>query len=241
MIKVMDIKPTGFSDLSQITEAVVSCTMCERLVNWRTEVSQQKVKRYRRQEYWGRPLPGFGDPKAALMVVGLAPAAHGGNRTGRMFTGDDSGTWLIRAMHATGFANQMTSAYREDGLQLVRAYITAAVRCAPPDNRPTVDEFRNCRPYLIAELDVIQPCVILVLGRMAYEAVRTHYRDRGLDVRHWKFSHGTQIEIPGVRPTVLIISYHPSRQNTQTGRLTREMLHSVFETARCLIAEREPR
>lgn len=227
----MNEDKSGKDTLSQITTRVVSCTRCERLVRWRTEVAEQKVKRFRHQEYWGLPVPGFGDPLASLVVVGLAPAAHGGNRTGRMFTGDDSGTWLMQAMHATGFANQARSDHRDDGLQLIGAYVTAAVHCAPPDNRPTMAEFSNCRPYLSAELESIQPKVILTLGRLAFDAVRAHYRDRGLDVRLWRFSHGNQIEIPDPKPTLLITSYHPSRQNTQTGRLTRDMLQSVFESA----------
>lgn len=235
MLMFMDTEQS-FTELSQIGEMIVSCTQCERLVGWCSTVAQQKIKRYRHQEYWGRPLPGFGDPLANLVVVGLAPAAHGGNRTGRMFTGDDSGTWLIRAMYQAGFANQATSEHREDGLELLGSYVTAAVRCAPPNNRPTVEEFKSCLPYLSAELAMIQPRVILALGHMAYNAVRSHFRDRGLDMRPWRFSHGGQFSIPTLKPVTLITSYHPSRQNTQTGRLTREMLQSVFEAARIIIS-----
>jgi uracil-DNA glycosylase family 4 len=228
----MDNESKPIRTLSQISDTIVSCSRCERLVIWRTKVAEEKVKRFRDEDYWGRPLPGFGDSKAPLVVVGLAPAAHGGNRTGRMFTGDESGTWLIRAMHKSGFANQATSDYKGDGLRLTGAYITAAVRCAPPDNRPTPEEFRRCRPYLSAELDLLLPRVIVVLGRMAYDAIRVHYRDKGLDVRPWQFYHGGQIEVPDAHPVTLITSYHPSRQNTQTGRLTQAMLQSVFEQAR---------
>ncbi len=231
----MDNETPTIPDLSEISKTIVSCTRCERLVNWRTKAAEEKVKRFREDEYWGRPLPGFGDPHASLVVVGLAPAAHGGNRTGRMFTGDDSGTWLIRAMHTAGFANHATSEHERDGLLLLRAYITAAVRCAPPDNRPTPEEFRRCLPYLSAELEILRPRVIVVLGKMAHDAIRTHYRGRGLDVRSWQFSHGGQIEIPAPHPVTLITSYHPSRQNTQTGRLTRDMLQSVFEQARLIL------
>lgn len=231
----MENEPNALLTLSQISDSIVCCRRCERLVTWRAKVAVEKVKRFRDDEYWGRPLPGFGDSKASLVVVGLAPAAHGGNRTGRMFTGDDSGSWLIRAMHHAGFANQPTSDHRDDALRLIGAYITAAVRCAPPDNRPTPDEFRQCRPYLSAELDMLRPQVIIVLGRLAYDAVRAHYRDHGLDVRGWQFSHGGQIEVPTTPALSVITSYHPSRQNTQTGRLTEAMLQSVFEQARLIL------
>jgi uracil-DNA glycosylase family 4 len=203
-------------------------------VQWREQVALQKRAAYRDWEYWAKPLPGFGDPHARLLVVGLAPAAHGGNRTGRIFTGDRSGDWLFRAMYRAGFANQPTSEHREDGLQLRDAYVVAAVRCAPPDNRPLPDERANCAPYLERELSLLQPRVIVALGGMATETIVHRFAIRPRP----KFGHGVEVPLPG--GGTLLCSYHPSQQNTFTGRLTEAMLDAVFSRARALLAAEAP-
>jgi uracil-DNA glycosylase family 4 len=212
---------------------IIACTACPRLVAHRERVAREKRRQYRDDEYWGRPLPGFGDPRARLLVVGLAPAAHGGNRTGRMFTGDSSGDWLARALHQADFANQTTSTRRDDGLTLRDAYITAAVRCAPPDNKPVPKEFAACRGFLIRELALLRRVsVVVALGRLAFDAYLAARSEMGLAAPKPRpaFAHGAAHPLPdGV---TLIASYHPSRQNTQTGRLTRPMLSSVFRSAR---------
>jgi len=191
------------------------------------------VRRFRDQVYWGRPVPGFGDPRARLLIVGLAPAAHGGNRTGRVFTGDASGDWLFGALHASGFASQEASIGRNDGLRLEDCYITASARCAPPDNRPTPAELRRCRPYLGREIALLRRVkVVVTLGRVAHE---TWLKAAG----HWErmaprdrppFGHGLETTLPD--GTIVIASYHPSRQNTQTGKLTRDMWRAIFRAAR---------
>jgi uracil-DNA glycosylase family 4 len=199
-----------------------------------------KRRQFLADEYWGRPLPGFGDPHARLLIVGLAPAAHGGNRTGRMFTGDDSGLWLMRAMHAAGFASLPSSERRDDGLRLRDAYITAAARCAPPDNRPTVEELERCRPYLIRERALLPRVrVIVALGQIGFAAILAMERARGAELPRPlpRFGHGAEARIG--RVTVLS-SYHPSRQNTQTGRLTAPMLGAIFDRARALVEEEKP-
>lgn len=198
-------------------------------------MARVKRRQFRAEEYWGRPLPGFGDGRARVLVVGLAPAAHGGNRTGRMFTGDQSGDWLMRAMHGAGFTNLTTSQRRDDGLRLTDAYITAAARCAPPDNRPTVAELERCRAYLVRERDLLTRVrVIVALGQIALGAVLATERARGMTVPRPlpRFGHGVEIAIG---PVVVISSYHPSRQNTQTGRLTAPMLAAIFDRARGLL------
>ena len=214
------------------------CRMCPRLVAWREEVARTKVRRYRDEEYWGRPIPGFGDPEARLVLVGLAPAAHGGNRTGRIFTGDRSGDWLYGALYAFGFANQPTSRHREDGLALKDAYVTAAVRCAPPANKPTRDEMDACRPYLVREL-VLLGCarVVVALGKIAFDAYLQARREMGLEVPRPlpRFGHGKACVLSG--GVSLIASFHPSQQNTQTGRLTRAMFHGVFRRARRILED----
>jgi uracil-DNA glycosylase family 4 len=189
-------------------------------------------------EYWAKPLPGFGDPKARLLIVGLAPAAHGGNRTGRMFTGDRSGDWLYGALHAAGFANQAYSDHRDDGLKLRDCYITAAVHCAPPDNKPSLTEFRRCRPYLVQELKLFrQVKVVIALGKIAFDAFLGAYREVGgeLPKPRPKFGHGATANLPnGLR---LICSYHPSQQNTFTGKLSKPMFDSIFAQAKAALDE----
>jgi uracil-DNA glycosylase len=215
--------------LEAIAQDVVASRKCERLVEWRERVAREKTARFRDWEYWGRPVPPFGDPNASLVIVGLAPAAHGGNRTGRIFTGDRSGDWLFAALHRTGFANQPTSEHRDDGLRLIDAYITAVVHCAPPGNKPTPQERDNCLPYLERDLRLLPWRVIVALGSFAYDGIA-----RALALRKRPaFGHGVEAPLDGGR--VIICSYHPSQQNTQTGRLTREMLDDVFFRARELI------
>ena len=224
--------------LKILSGQVVACTLCPRLVQHRTQMAQVKRRAYRDWDYWGKPVPPFGDPAARLLIIGLAPAAHGGNRTGRMFTGDRSGDFLYRALHQTGFASQPVSLSREDGQTLTGVYITAAVRCAPPDNKPTPDEFQRCRPYLERELDLLKNLrVVVALGKMAFDAYLGILRKRGA-IRSraaFSFGHDVMYEIPGA--PVLIGSYHPSQQNTSTGKLTAEMLRAVFEHARALLQE----
>jgi uracil-DNA glycosylase family 4 len=218
--------------LQEIGEAVVACRRCPRLIAHIQTVAERKVRRYRNWEYWGRPLPGFGDPEARLFILGLAPAAHGGNRTGRMFTGDSSGDWLIRALYETGFANQPHSVSLDDGLRLRDTYITAVVRCAPPGNRPTVQEIANCHEYWVRELAALSRVrVVLTLGRVAFETF-LHYT---LPAKRQRpaFRHGGTYPLPG--GLVLKASYHPSRQNTQTGRLTWPMWIQVFREVRALL------
>lgn len=210
---------------------MVSCCACPRLVAWRESSAQSPPSRFRGDDYWARPVPGFGDPDASLLIVGLAPAAHGGNRTGRVFTGDRSGDWLFRALYRAGFANQPESISREDGLALTGCYIAAAVRCAPPDNKPTTDEKRRCLHYLQREMRLLRRVdTIVALGSIAWEAVLTALRDNGVSVPRPKprFGHGAEYRLGGYR---LVGSYHPSPQNTNTGRLTEVALDSIF--ARC--------
>ncbi|HXE57773.1 MAG TPA: uracil-DNA glycosylase [Gemmatimonadales bacterium] len=222
--------------LARVAEAIVGCDRCPRLRAHCRATAAARRRAYRDQVYWGRPVPGFGDPAARLLVVGLAPAAHGGNRTGRVFTGDTSGDWLFEALWRHGFANQPTSVGRGDGLRLIDCYVTAAARCAPPDNRPSPEELARCRPFLAAELALLRRvAVVVVLGRIAREGYlraggwweRLGPRDRP------PFGHGREARLPG-GPT-LIASYHPSRQNTDTGKLTRAMWHGIFARARELI------
>jgi len=219
--------------LATLEIQVVDCHRCPRLVEWREEVAREKRAAFRDEEYWGRPVPGFGDPEARLVVIGLAPAAHGANRTGRMFTGDRSGEWLYRALHRAGFANQALSVGRGDGLDLADAWISAPVRCAPPANKPTAAERANCAPYLAEELLLLDRAeVYLCLGSLAYQAMWSLLRDRGetLEVPRPPFGHGAVSALDGGRHVVA--SYHPSQQNTFTGRLTEEMFDHVFATVR---------
>jgi uracil-DNA glycosylase family 4 len=220
--------------LSSLADEIVECRACPRLVAWREQVAEDKRASFRAQTYWGRPVPGFGDPQARVLVAGLAPAAHGANRTGRVFTGDRSGDWLVAAMFRAGFANQPTSTASDDGLLLHDAYIAAAVRCAPPANRPTPTERDRCLPYLVRELDALAAVkVIVVLGGFAYEAVGRVLAAAGspLPVPRPKFGHGVEVTTDRA---VVLACYHPSQQNTFTGRLTEPMLDDVFVRARAL-------
>jgi uracil-DNA glycosylase family 4 len=212
--------------LAALTAEITACRACPRLVAWREEVAAEKRASYRDEDYWGKPVPGFGDPRARVVVVGLAPAAHGANRTGRMFTGDRSGEWLYGAMHRAGLASQPTSTSRDDGLRLIDAYLTAAVRCAPPANKPTIDERDACEPYLRRELALLSDArVYVALGAFAYEALC-----RVLAVRpRPKFGHGVEVGLADGR--TIVCSFHPSQQNTFTGKLTREMLDAIFTRA----------
>ena len=223
-----DVPPRS---LDALNARVVACRRCPRLVRYRGRVAAGKVARFRDWTYWGRPLPGFGDPEAWLLVVGLAPAAHGGNRTGRMFTGDRSGDWLFRALHRAGLASQPTSRSRDDGLRLRGVYITAAVRCAPPDNRPTRAEFARCQTYLDAELRLLGKLeVVVTLGHTAMDRFLRAWADAGHPVPKPKpvFAHAVAHDLGDV---VLVASYHPSQRNTQTGLLTEAMLDRVFRLA----------
>lgn len=222
--------------LNDLNAAITSCTRCPRLRSYCLGVAATRKREFRDWTYWGLPVPGFGDSNARLLVVGLAPAAHGANRTGRMFTGDSSGNWLYRALYHNGFANQPTSTARYDGLALSDCYVSAAARCAPPDNQPTLEELAHCRPYLEADLRLLRRLmVVIVLGRIAWENwLKAAGWWTGLSPRERPpFGHGNQWRAPdGV---TLISSYHPSRQNTNTGKLTLEMWNAVFERARELI------
>ncbi len=221
-----------FSTLDEVNEVLINCRRCPRLVAWREETARVKRRAYRDWEYWGRPVPGFGDPQARLLIVGLAPAAHGGNRTGRVFTGDSSGNFLYAALYRAGFANQPNSTHRGDGLELLDAYIAAACRCAPPDNKPTRAEMENCRPYLLAELRLLSRLQgIVALGAIGFETVLTAYRRLGYEIPRFKFGHGALYRLGEGLPWILA-SYHPSQQNTQTGRLTPAMFDSIWQKAR---------
>ncbi len=219
---------------------VEQCRRCPRLVEYRERVAREKRRAYRDWVYWGRPVPGFGDTRAPLLIIGLAPAAHGANRTGRMFTGDRSGDFLYRALYDTGFASQPESANREDGLRLTGAYIGAAARCAPPGNRPSRDEMAACRVYLEREIELLKDLrVVVALGRIAFDSYLSLLRDRrGEAFRPApRFAHAAAYDM-GPEWPLLIASYHPSQQNTATGRLTLEMLTQVFETARQMLGVR---
>jgi uracil-DNA glycosylase family 4 len=219
--------------LATIQREVLRCTCCPRLVEYRARVAREKRRQYRDWDYWGKPLPSFGDPQARLLIIGLAPAAHGGNRTGRMFTGDQSGDWVYRTLHRFGFANQPTSQHRDDGLRLRDAYITAAARCVPPDNKPSRAELATCRPYLVRELQLLRRVRIVVpLGQIAFDAYLAVRRELALPrpVVRPRFAHGASTWLP--EGTLLLPSYHPSRQNTQTGRLTQTMFDAIFALAR---------
>ena len=223
-----------YKSIAAVSRAIPECERCPRLRRYCRIVAEEKVRRFRDQEYWGRPIPGFGDPRARLLIVGLAPAAHGGNRTGRVFTGDSSGDWLYEALHRFGFANQPHSVSRDDGLALHDCYINAAVRCAPPANRPLPVELKRCRDaWLTTELALLHEVrVVVPLGRIALDAwlAASGWRERLPPRDRPQFGHGVECRLPD--GTLVIASYHPSRQNTNTGKLTRAMWHGVFRRAR---------
>jgi uracil-DNA glycosylase family 4 len=225
-----------FSAFESLEREIIRCRRCPRLVQWREQVAREKIRRFRDQAYWGRPVPAFGSPDASMVLIGLAPAAHGGNRTGRMFTGDSSGDWLFEALHGYGFCNRPESTDGRDGLRLNDCLITAVARCAPPKNRLLAEEIANCRPFLDRELQIAEgKRIVLVLGQVAFQAFIRIRRCSGgrLDGLDLKFRHGGEWALPD--GTVLLSSYHPSRQNTQTGRLTRPMFHAVFRRARAIL------
>jgi uracil-DNA glycosylase len=223
---------TNQDKIEELTREIIQCRKCARLVAWREEVARVKRRAYKDQEYWGKPVPGFGDPEARILVVGLAPGAHGSNRTGRNFTGDASGGFLYPALHRAGFANQPLAISRDDGLLLKDLYLAASARCAPPANKPTLEEMNNCQPYLEREMEILKPKVIVCLGRIAFERVMRLYSIRNTA---WKFGHGALYQLPN--GTWLLCSYHPSQQNTLTGKLTVSMFDEIWKKARELIRD----
>jgi uracil-DNA glycosylase family 4 len=230
--------PNPVHELAKLDRQVIACTLCPGLVKYRQKVAREKRRMYRDEEYWGKPVPGFGDPRAQLLILGLAPAAHGANRTGRMFTGDRSGDFLYRALYEAGFASQPTSLERNDGLALHDCYITAALRCAPPLNKPRPQELRNCQRYFERELEILTRVrAVLVLGRIAFDAYLRVLAPRpGFPRRStFHFAHAASFALPGSLPR-LYCSYHPSQQNTQTGRLTPPMLARVLRDIRDFLA-----
>jgi uracil-DNA glycosylase family 4 len=221
---------------NELRAEIVSCTRCPRLVAYRRRIAREKKRQFMGWEYWGAPLPGFGDTLAELLILGLAPAAHGGNRTGRMFTGDGSASFLMRALHAAGFCNQPTSERRDDGLQMKNAYITAVVRCPPPKNKPTATESANCSRFLDRELASLPHIrVVLALGRLAFNGYLAHAKRCGAHIPRLEFQDGRAYSVGPGFPLV-VASYHPSRQNTQTGRLTMRMMKKTLATARGLLS-----
>lgn len=216
--------------LEELNREIIACRKCPRLVEWREEVARVKRKAYQDQVYWGKPVPGFGDPKARVLVVGLAPGAHGSNRTGRQFTGDASGGFLYPALYRAGFVNQPSAESRSDGLILKDMYITASGRCAPPANKPSPEELNNCQPYLEREIKILQPKVIVCLGRIAFDRVLTVHSARN---SKWKFGHGAVYQLEN--GVWVLCSYHPSQQNTLTGKLTVKMFDDIWKKAKLLI------
>lgn len=231
-------RPSSRKELRRLQEQIIACRRCPRLVRHREKVACEKRRMYRDWDYWGKPVPGFGDPGAELLILGLAPAAHGANRTGRMFTGDRSGEFLYRALYEAGFASRPASLRRDDGLKLKHCYITAALRCAPPKNKPAPQELRHCRPYFEKEFELLRRVrAVLVLGRIAFDAylrVAGGWKDFP-PKSSFRFAHGASFELPGGLPR-LFCSYHPSQQNTQTGKLTRPMFAKVFRNIRQYLA-----
>ena len=224
------------TELDKLQQHVVHCRLCPRLVQWREQIANKKTKRFENSKYWGKPNPSFGDPDAELLLIGLAPAAHGGNRTGRMFTGDRSGDWLYRALHKFQFANQPTSVSRDDGLRLENCYITATCRCAPPQNKLLPAEILNCRQFLIKELKMLRSVRVIVgLGKVGFDSALLSLRDLGVRTQTTKlrFSHGAEYSI--TKKLTLLASFHPSQQNTFTGRLTESMFDAIFRRARSLL------
>jgi uracil-DNA glycosylase family 4 len=221
--------------VKSLTDEIISCERCPRLRRHCLKIAREKRRAFAEESYWGRPVPGFGDAKARLLIVGLAPAAHGANRTGRVFTGDRSGEWLYRALHRAGFANQALSVSRDDGLRLNDAYVTATVKCAPPDNKPTPAEIERCRPYLERELEAFTRArVYLALGKIGFDQTWDILKARGeASGPRPKFAHLAEKRLDSGR--VLLASFHPSQQNTFTGRLTEPMFDAVFSRARALL------
>src|SRR5579871_1187865 len=218
--------------LTILNNEVVACTRCPRLVEYREQVAREKRRAYRDWDYWGKPVPGFGDPKARVLIMGLAPGAHGSNRTGRPFTGDASGNFMYPVLYETGFASQPTATNRNDGLKLTNLYITAAVRCAPPDNKPLPQELAECAQFLDRELEGLKEVkVIVALGKIGFDAYLNYLKRRGLlkSRAPYIFQHGASYHMPDGK--ILLASYHPSNQNTQTGKLTRQMFVKIFEQA----------
>jgi len=235
-----DLTLTKETDLTWacLDRAVSECRRCPRLVAHRESIARLKRRQYRDETYWGRPITGFGDRQARILIVGLAPAAHGGNRTGRVFTGDRSGDWLYAALYAAGFASQPTSTHRDDGLELRDAYVTAAARCAPPDNKPLPEEFERCRPYLLRELELLRRVrVVIALGGLALDQFLRAWVVAGhaAPKPRPKFAHAAEYAL--IEGVTLLCSYHPSQQNTFTGRLTREMFEGVFRRAAVLLRD----
>jgi len=215
----------------KLIEDIVVCRKCPRLVRFRERIAKEKTKRFEDWEYWARPVPGFGDRNARLVIIGLAPAAHGGNRTGRVFTGDLSAKFLVDCLHSSSFSNQPNSDSLDDGLELMDAYMLAAVRCVPPDNRPTVKEAERCFPFLARELDLLENCrVVLLLGRFAFEAYLRYLNYRGLNTRGIRFRHGARFKFENT--PAIYASYHPSPRNTNTGTLTKQMFLELLEEIR---------
>jgi uracil-DNA glycosylase len=228
--------------LDQLHTEVVACTRCPRLVAHCQQIAREKRRAYREWEYWGRPVPGFGDPEARVLILGLAPGAHGSNRTGRPFTGDSSGNFMYPVLHATGFASQATATHLGDGLKLTGAYITAAVRCAPPQNKPTPEEIGNCSHFLDREIaGLTNVKVVVALGRIGFDAYLNYLKRRGelKSKKEYVFGHGAHYRMPDGR--ILLASYHPSNQNTQTGKLTEKMFRTIFEEAKKLLSARSVR
>ncbi len=226
------------SALAVLNNEVVNCTRCPRLVAYREQIGREKRRAYRDHEYWARPVPGFGDPKARVLVLGLAPGAHGSNRTGRPFTGDASGKFMYPILYKVGFASQPTAEHRDDGLKLIDCYITAAVRCAPPDNKPLPSELVNCSEYLDRELAILkQVRVVVALGKIGFDAYLSHLRRTGVLQRtsEYKFGHAAAYPMPS--GVTLLASYHPSNQNTATGKLTAQMFEDVFREAKRIAGE----
>jgi len=226
---------TRYKSIGAIERAIPKCKSCPRLISHCKKVAVEKRRAYANETYWGKPVPGFGDADAKVLLVGLAPAAHGANRTGRMFTGDSSGDWLYDALHKFGFANQKTSTDRSDGLILTECYIAAAARCAPPQNKPTATEMDRCQKFLTAELSILKPPVVIALGRIGWERYlkAAGWWTRLTPTERPPFGHNIATTMPD--SINLICSYHPSRQNTNTGRLTREMWYRVFRRARRIL------
>ena len=222
-------------ELRNLQNLIIECQKCPRLVDYLKDISKHKPKRFRDWDYWSKPLPSFGDPDARVLMVGLAPAAQGGNRTGRMFTGDRSGEWLFNALYQFSFANQLNSLRRDDSFKLSDCYITATIRCAPPQNKPLPGEIENCRPYFLKELDLLEKITVIVpLGQIAFTQTLRSLKLRGIEIPSMAFGHGKifSLRTPNSSLRTLITTYHPSQQNTQTGKLTRPMFHKIFKMVR---------